>query len=294
MAEVPSSAYQAKGLPYLALDPRIGAADSVGRPLEMRLWNSVIVDVIPGPGAATTSITLLGAPLAAGNYIQEVDPQAFQSGVPATAPFRFVVTGVSAWVAVRLTAPAGWLVYLTPFNAASQTSVNVTGTTDQNLAQYGGVAVGPANPVRVDPTGTTTQPVSGSVGVTSQPARVRTTDSVAASLATDALMVGTTALTPKFASVDVATLGDNTLVTAVPAKQLRVLAYILVAAGAVAVRWKSGAATNLSGAMALAANGGIAATFVPVGLFQTVAGDALVLNLSAAVQVSGHLVYVEV
>lgn len=292
MAEAIS--YQAKGEPYLALDPRVGGADNVGRPLDARPWNSVIVDAIPGQGSATTSITVLGAPLAGGNFIQEVDPQAFKSGVPATAPYRFVVTGVSSWVAVRLTAPAGWLVYLTPFNAASQTSVAVTGTTDQNLAQYGGVAVGAANPVRVDPTGTTTQPVSGTVGVSSQPARARTTDSVAAAIATDALMVGTTALVPKFASIDVATAGDNTLVAAVTGKQLRVLSYALVAGGAVAVRWKSGAATNLSGAMSFAANGGVAPAWSPVGLLQTVAGDALVLNLSAAVQVSGHLVYVEV
>jgi uncharacterized protein YigE (DUF2233 family) len=46
--------------------------------------------------------------------------------------------------------------------------------------------------------------------------------------------------------------------------------------------------------MSFAANGGISAPYSPVGLFETAAGAALVLNLSGANAVSGHLVYLEV
>lgn len=100
----------------------------------------------------------------------------------------------------------------------------------------------------------------------------------------------------KYAVVSTATLGDNTVVAAVAGKRIAVESYALVVSGAVSVKWKSGAATDLSGAMALAANGGLA----PAGagpdssLLATAAGGALVLNLSAAVQVSGHVAYREV
>jgi len=56
-------------------------------------------------------------------------------------------------------------------------------------------------------------------------------------------------------SIDINSSGDNTLVALVTGKRIRVLSYLLVADAAVSARWKSGASTNKSGAMALAANG---------------------------------------
>lgn len=102
-----------------------------------------------------------------------------------------------------------------------------------------------------------------------------------------------TALTTKFASIDTATSGDNTIVAAVTTKKIRVLSVSLVCSAAVAVRWKSAAATNVSGAMSFAANGGYSAES-QFGLLETTAGEALVLNLSVAQQVSGHVSYIEV
>lgn len=134
----------------------------------------------------------------------------------------------------------------------------------------------------------------GDVDVLTQPARAATTDTITAKLATDAIQNGITALTPKFASIDVATLGDNTIVAVVPGKKIRVLEYSLVCAAATTVTWKSATAGAISGDMSFAANGGIATPFSPLGQFETTAGEALVLNLSAANAVSGHLVYVEV
>ena len=109
------------------------------------------------------------------------------------------------------------------------------------------------------------------------------------------LMVATDgAVTPKFAAIDASTNGDNTIVAAVSGKKIRVLVYSLVCTLATTVRWKSGGATNKSGPMAFAANGGISVPYCPVGHLETATTADLVLNLSAGNQVSGHLVYIEV
>jgi len=109
-----------------------------------------------------------------------------------------------------------------------------------------------------------------------------------------AIYHGTIALTPKFAKIDVASVGDNTIVSGVTGKKIRVLQYALICAGAVTVTFKSGTTTPITGDMSFAANGGISTPYSPVGLIETAAGEDLVLNLSASTSVSGHLVYVEV
>lgn len=97
------------------------------------------------------------------------------------------------------------------------------------------------------------------------------------------------------AVIDVATSGDNTIVAAIASTKIRVLAVVLVAAGAVTVRFESGAGgTALTGQMSLAANGGFASGFNPVGHFETAAGSLLNLELSGAVSVDGWIVYQEI
>lgn len=168
------------------------------------------------------------------------------------------------------------------------------------LAASGGVKVdisgtgANATAIKVDGSAVT-QPVSGTVTVGSEPAKSRTVDSIAVSQQTDALMNGLTALTPLFAKISASASGANTLVAAVASKQIRVLQFTLVTAGAVNVKFQSHVTpTDLTGLMDFSANGGISAPFCPVGLFQTVSGEALDLNLSAAVNVGGWLVYVTV
>ncbi len=137
----------------------------------------------------------------------------------------------------------------------------------------------------------------GDVDVATQPARAATTDSITAKLATDAIQDGLTAVTPKFAIINAASSGDNTVVAAVSGKKLRVLQYTFVCAAATDVTWKSGTGTGavaLSGTMSIAANSGLSTAFSPVGLFETAAGSALNLYLSAANQTSGTLVYLEI
>jgi hypothetical protein len=98
----------------------------------------------------------------------------------------------------------------------------------------------------------------------------------------------------KYASVSVAASGSNSLVALVSAKKIRVLGYVIVADGAVNVTFLSAAAA-ISGVMQLTAAGsGIASGYAPCGWFETTAGVALNLNLSAAVGVRGHLMYQEI
>ena len=99
----------------------------------------------------------------------------------------------------------------------------------------------------------------------------------------------------KYAKIDAASSGDNTLVAAVTGKQIRVLAAFMVSAGTVNVRFEDGAGgTALTGQMNLVANSGFTLPFNEVGWFETTAATLLNLELSGAVSVDGCLVYIEV
>lgn len=118
---------------------------------------------------------------------------------------------------------------------------------------------------------------------------------VSGSLETSTIYNATTALTPKFAKIAVSSSGANTIIAAVTSKKLRVLSYNIMANAAVNAKWQSHVApTDLTGLKYMAANGGICAPFNPVGWFETVAGEALDLNLSGAQAVGGEVVYIEV
>lgn len=100
----------------------------------------------------------------------------------------------------------------------------------------------------------------------------------------------------QYAVIAAAALGDNTLVAAVTAKKIRVVAAVLVASGGVnIVRFESGAGvTALTGLMDLAADGQLILPLNGFGWFETTAGELLNLELSAATSVAGALVYEEV
>lgn len=88
-------------------------------------------------------------------------------------------------------------------------------------------------------------------------------------------------------------LGVTEIVAAVAGKSIVVVSYVLVANGAVNVKFQSHTTpTDLTGLLYLAANGGVVAGFNQQGWFRTISGQALDINLSAAVAVGGHLNYV--
>lgn len=97
----------------------------------------------------------------------------------------------------------------------------------------------------------------------------------------------------KFAKITAASSGANEIVAAVTGKKIVVLSYHLSSAGTVNAKWQS-ASTDISGLLYTVANIGVPVAFSPVGHFATASGEALNLNLSGAVAVGGHLVYVEV
>lgn len=109
----------------------------------------------------------------------------------------------------------------------------------------------------------------------------------------------TGALIMKFAAINASASGSNAIVAAATGKRIRVVSYVIVAAGAVTATWQS-ASTALSGPMSLASSGGASASvgiLAPggaYGLFQTEPGEALNLSLGGAVNVAGHLCYIEV
>jgi hypothetical protein len=101
--------------------------------------------------------------------------------------------------------------------------------------------------------------------------------------------------TIKFASISASASGDNTVISLVSAKKIKVLSVILVASGTVSVKWRSNT-TDISGAMPLVANSGFVLPASSPGqghYFETAAGQALNINLSGAVAVNGHISYYE-
>ena len=95
-----------------------------------------------------------------------------------------------------------------------------------------------------------------------------------------------------YAAIDCSSSGDNTIVASDATNKIRVLGYVITASAAVNVRWKSGA-TNKSGLLYLDTKGGVS-HHTEDGCMETVnSADALILNLSSAVTVGGHIAYVK-
>lgn len=102
---------------------------------------------------------------------------------------------------------------------------------------------------------------------------------------------GTTALSPMFATIDASAAGDNLVIPGAAGKRIRVLRWGLTAKNEVEAKWRSGSA-DITGARLLTKYASAGGAYCPVGVFQTLPGEALNLNLSAAVAVGGELTYV--
>jgi hypothetical protein len=100
----------------------------------------------------------------------------------------------------------------------------------------------------------------------------------------------------KYAVVDAASSGDNTVVSAVTGKKIRVLSGHLTMTGtAVTIRWESAASgTALTGQMTPLQGTSISFGYNPHGHFQTIAGELLNLELGGAQSVDGWITYAEV
>ena len=99
---------------------------------------------------------------------------------------------------------------------------------------------------------------------------------------------------PLFAVINASASGDTAIVAADATRKIKVLNYVFVCSGTVTVTWKDGAGTALSGPQAFVANTGVTSpSMTPKDghLFETGAGQSLVMNLDSNVQVGGHLSY---
>lgn len=117
---------------------------------------------------------------------------------------------------------------------------------------------------------------------------------VVSALDSAAMQSGNDQVTPKFVSIAASASGDNTLVSGVASKKIRVLSYVLMSNGTVNAKFQSSTGGDITGLLYLVANTGASSGFSPVGHFETVAGEDLQLNLSGAIAVGGHLTYIEV
>lgn len=99
----------------------------------------------------------------------------------------------------------------------------------------------------------------------------------------------------QYVSVSTASSGNTTLVQAISDRRIRVVGGCLVAANSVTVQFKSGS-DNLTGAMSMISGTPLSIPLGgnmidPIAHFSTAHGQALILTLGGAVQVSGWLVY---
>lgn len=172
------------------------------------------------------------------------------------------------------------------YTSATQGSDNGQVVYTPNVAVSGTVTTSGAI---TSPLGTNT--IAASVSIT--PA---TASQWAAQTSTYALDNNGTAVIPKFAAIAASSNGNNTLISAVTSKKIRVLAFSLMASAAVNAKFQSGAGgTDLTGLKYFAAaGGGICQPFNPAGWFETASATLLNLSLSGGVAVGGEIVYIEV
>ena len=101
--------------------------------------------------------------------------------------------------------------------------------------------------------------------------------------------------TVKWADINATASGDTTVVSLVSGKKIRVLQMGFSVSAAVNIAWKSGASTTKIAARSFPADGGHETGRVDPGwVVETDSGDALVINLSTAVNVRGQVNYIEV
>lgn len=107
----------------------------------------------------------------------------------------------------------------------------------------------------------------------------------------DSLMNGVTSISPNFKDISAGSSGDNTIISPVAGRNIRVLQYSLTVGVSNNIKWSNGV-SNLSGVMPFGSPGGIANPYTPIGLFETGISRPLLLNLAAGGSIAGHLTYV--
>lgn len=97
------------------------------------------------------------------------------------------------------------------------------------------------------------------------------------------------------AEISIASSGDNTIVSGTASQTIRVHSLILYFHGDVSIKIKDSTPTTLFGTVAvpMKAYGSITLDFRAEPWFKTASGKDLIINLSAAVQVTGLISYIK-
>lgn len=211
--------------------------------------------------------------------------QAAQSGTWTVQPGNTANT--TAWLVTGAggTFPVTGTFWQTtqPVSIAANVTVVGTGTFVVQAAQSGTWNIG------------TVTTVSAVTAITNPlPAGTNLLGQIAAAQQVASLFNGTTAVTPQYAAITASSSGATNVVAGVSGKKVYILRWSLSANGNVNVNWQShtttGTATGLHYMTQYASAGG---AYCPAGIFATVAGEGLDINLSAAVAVGGELTYVQ-
>jgi hypothetical protein len=247
-------------------------------------WNVGTVSTV----SAVTSIT---------NPVAATQSGSWNVGVTGSVT---VAQGTAANLLCTASQGGTWNVGITGTPAVSQSGTWNVGTVSTVTA-----VTGITNPVAATQSGTWTVGLSSAqtlgavttVGTITNPVGLASganlVGKVSNGVDTSTIYNGTTALTPKFAKIQASSSGDNAVVALVSGKKIRVLRWGLTSNGAVNVKWRSNT-TDVTGPRYLTQFASAGGSYCPVGIFETAAGEALNINLSAAVAVGGELVYVEV
>jgi hypothetical protein len=247
--------------------------------------------VTANAGTGTFAISASALPLPSGASTSAKQPALGTAG--SASSDVITVQGIASMTALKVdgsgvTQPVSGTVTAAQATASSLNATVVgTGTFAVQAAQSGTWNVG---------TVTTVSTVTAVTAITNAlPAGTNLLGQVSASNETATIYNGTTALTPLFALITASSSGASTIVAAVASKKIRVLRWSLSANGAVNVKWQSHVTpTDLTGLHYMTQYSTAGGAYTQVGIFQTIAGEALDINLSGAVAVGGELTYITV
>lgn len=111
---------------------------------------------------------------------------------------------------------------------------------------------------------------------------------------TSNVSAGNSSLTIKAAHIDVASSGENTIVSAVTGSKIRVLSILVSSDSQENVEILDGTGGSVLQKFYLAANGTVTESAAQGWLIETSAGNALIANLSGANNTSVRVTYIEV
>jgi hypothetical protein len=245
-------------------------------------WTVTVVDSVAlnvsAAQAGSWTVGVTGSVAVTGTFFQATQPVSgtfFQTTQPVSGTFWQTTQPVSIAASVTVAQATA---------ASLNATVVGTGTFAVQAAQSGTWNVG---------TVTTVSTVTAVTAITNAlPAGTNLLGSIAESPQIGTAYNGTTAATVQYASFSTSSSGATTIVAAVSGKKIYVLRWSVSSNGATNVNLQSHTTTtNATGTRYLTQYAGAGGAYCPLGIMATTAGEALDINNSAAIAISGELTY---